>query len=535
MARLMDLKFKILYKKGKENVAADALSRVANVMALQGVSEVQPLWVQEILNSYTTNSKAQQLLIQLAVHSPKEDGFSLEQGLIRYNGRIWLGENSAVQTKLIAVFHASAIGGHSGIKVTYHRLKQLFCWKGMKLDVDNFVKQCLVYQRAKHGQKHPAGLLQPLPIPDEAWKQLSMDFIEGLPLSEKCNVIVVVVDRLTKYAHFFAVKHPYTAQSIAQLFLDNVVKLHGMPKSIVSNRDPIFLSKFWKELFTLYEVKLTLRTAYHPQTNGQTERVNQCLEMYLRCAIHENPKQWKKWLPLAELWYNSSYHTSMGCSPFKALYGYEPNLALVPTVTTDTQPTIVEAIKHRELHLQALKQHLARAQNKMKLQADRKRTELSFQVGDKVLLKLQPYVQTSVANILYPKLAYKYYGPYEVVQKIGAVAYKLQLPPNSLIHPVFHISQLKPYTPDYRPVFEELPTVTDLTATTVDPEHILDRRLVKKGNVAIPQVKIKWTHLPEAAATWEDYNIIKTRFPSSAAWGQAGSSVGGYVTNAPQE
>jgi hypothetical protein len=141
MARLMDLKFKILYKKGKENVAADALSRVANVMALQSVSEVQPLWVQEILNSYTTDSKAQQLLIQLVVHIPNEDGFSLEQGLIRYNGRIWLGENSAVQAKLIAAFHASAIGGHSGIEVTYHRLKQLFCWKGMKLDVDNFVKQ----------------------------------------------------------------------------------------------------------------------------------------------------------------------------------------------------------------------------------------------------------------------------------------------------------------------------------------------------------------------------------------------------------
>jgi hypothetical protein len=171
----------------------------------------------------------------------------------------------------------------------------------------------------------------------------------------------------------------------------------------------------------------------------------------------------------------------------------------------------------------------------MKLQADRKRTKLSFQVGDKVLLKLQPYVQTSVANRLYPKMAYKYYGPYEVVQKIGEVAYKLQLPPNSLIHPVFHISQLKPYTPDYRPAFEELPTITDLTATAVEPEHIMDRRLVKKGNVAIPQVKIKWTHLPEAAATWQDYNVIKTRFPSSAAWGQAGSSVGGDVTNAPQE
>jgi hypothetical protein len=161
----------------------------------------------------------------------------------------------------------------------------------MKQDVNNFVKQCL----AKNIQQHPAGLLQPLPILEEAWKGVSIDFVKGLPISEKCNVIVVVVvDKLTKYAHFFVVKHPYNAQVNAQLFLDNIVKLHGMPHSIVSASDPIFIGKFWQELFKLYEVKLTMSTTYHPQTDGQTKRVNQCLEMYLRCAIHDAPKQWKK-------------------------------------------------------------------------------------------------------------------------------------------------------------------------------------------------------------------------------------------------
>jgi hypothetical protein len=269
-----------------------------------------------------------------------------------------------------------------------------------------------------------------------------MDFIEGLPTSEFCNVIVGVVDRFTKYAHFLAVKHPYTAQGIAQLFLDNVVKLHGLPKMIVTDRDPIFLSKFWKELFKLYKVNLAMSTTYHPQIDGQTERVNQCLEMYLRCAIHDSPKQWKKWLPLAELWYNSSYHTSLGCSPFKALYGYEPNLVLAPEVSRDTTPTVAEVVQNRELQIQTLKTHLSAAQNKMKIQADKKRTFLEFSVGDKVLLKLQPYVQTSVARRPYPKIAFKYYGPYEIVERIGKVAYKLQLPEGSLIHLVFHISQL---------------------------------------------------------------------------------------------
>ena len=150
-------------------------------------------------------------------------------------------------------------------------------------------------------------------------------------------------------------------------------------------------------------------------------------------------------------------------------------------------------------------------------------------MGDQVLLKLQPYVQTSVASRPFPKLALKYYGPFAVLERVGAAAYKLALPPDSLIHPTFHVSQLKPFRPDFTPVYSTLPSSVDLHSVELDPEQVLERRLVKKGNAAIPQVLIKWTRLPAASATWEDYNVVKARFPAAPAWGQASSSAGGDV------
>lgn len=458
----------------------------------------------------------------------------MDKGLIKHHDKIWIGNNSATQTKLINAFHSSAIGGHSGVAATYQRLKRLFSWKGLKQDVDNFVKQCQVCQQAKHPHTHPAGLLQPLPIPTEVWQDISMDFVEGLPKSDGYSVILVVVDRFTKYAHFIPLKHPYTAQIIARVVLDNIVKLHGLPKTVVTDRDKVFMSSFWKELFRIYNVKLLFSTAYHPQTDGQTERVNQCVEMYLHCAVHNFPSKWKSWLALAELWYNSSYHTSLGCSPFKALYGYDANVGALSTdsVTSDASLSS-EAAQERQLHLQTLKEHLAAAQNRMKLQADKKRTDLVFQVGEKVLLKLQPYAQTSVVNRPYPKLSFKYFGPYEVLHHVGKAAYHLALPEGSLIHPVFHVSQLKPFVADYTPVYKDLPQPVDLEASPLIPEAVLDRRLVKKGNSAIPQVLVKWSSLPDAFATWEDLYVLQKRFPACLAWGQASASAGGNVTTVP--
>jgi len=176
-----------------------------------------------------------------------------------------------------------------------------------------------------------------------------------------------------------------------------------------------------------------------------------------------------------------------------------------------------------------LKEHLARAQNRMKLAADRQRTEVTFQLGEKVLLKLQPYAQTSLVNRPFPKLAMKYYGPFTIIDKIGSAAYKLDLPPASSIHPTFHVSQLKTYTPDCTPVFSELLPLINLDGSDVIPEGVLDRRLVKKGNAVVPQVLIKWSKLPSTSATWEDYHVISHRFPEALAWGQA-SSPGGKMS-----
>lgn len=529
MTRLMGMQFKIVYRKGKDNVVADALSRLPHLFALQAVSLLKPDWIQEVTNSYLTNPRAQELLQQLAIKSPDSIGYSLDNGIIRYKNKIWIAQNSALQTKLLHTFHSSALGGHSGITATYHRLKNHFTWKGMKKAVEDFIKQCTICQQAKHSNTSPAGLLQPLPIPKGVWMDISMDFIDGLPKAQGYSVIMVIVDRLTKFAHFVPVKHPYTAQSIAQLFMDHVVKMHGLPHSIVSDRDTVFVSQFWKSLFKIYKVQLAMSTSYHPQTDGQTERVNQCLEMYLRCAVQDAPKTWPQWLSLAQLWYNSSYHSSLGCSPFKALYGVEANIG-VPSATPDNTPqSVTDLVEHRELHLQNLKEHLAKAQNRMKTVADRKRSELQFAVGDQVLLKLQPYTQSSVVNRPYPKLAYKYFGPFKVLARVGAVAYRLELPPDSKIHSVFHVSQLKPFHADYSPVFATLPSTTDLEAAAALPEQVLDRRLVKKGNTAILQVFIKWSGLPDTSATWEDYNVLRTRFPNAPAWGQAGTSAGGTV------
>jgi hypothetical protein len=146
MTRLMGLQFKVVYRKGKENVAADALSRVGHLLSLQAVSEAQPIWVQEVLNSYATDPKAQALLTRLTIHSPDEEGYSLEQGLIKYKSKVWIASNPALQTKLIAALHSTAIGGHSGGQATYHRLKQLFHWKGMKSQVIEYVRQCQICQ-----------------------------------------------------------------------------------------------------------------------------------------------------------------------------------------------------------------------------------------------------------------------------------------------------------------------------------------------------------------------------------------------------
>ena len=292
MTKLVGLQFSIQYRKGVEDTVADALSRVAHLFSVQSISTSKPVWVQEILNSYSVDPVACSMLQKLAVDPDSCPGFQLQEGLIKQDRKIRVVANSGLQTKLNQAFHASPVGGHSCILSPYHRVKQLFSWAGMKVAVENFVKQCAICQQAKHELCNKPGLLQPLPDPHSPWQAISMDFIEGLPKSDGYSAILVVVDRLTKVSHFLPLKHPFTAASVAKVFLNTVVRLHGLPLFIVLDRDRIFTSAFWKELFRIWGTELQMSTAYHPQTDGQTERVTQCLERYLRCVVHDSPTKW---------------------------------------------------------------------------------------------------------------------------------------------------------------------------------------------------------------------------------------------------
>jgi hypothetical protein len=288
--KLLGLQFRIQYRRGSENRVADALSRrphpAEHALAL---SSIQPLWMQEISDSYQADTRARELLQKLSINPAVVPGFTLRDGILRINNRIWLPANSELHTKIVLELHASAAGGHSGIPVTLRRVKQLFHWQGLKSTVKKLVSECITCQQAKPDRAKYPGLLQPLPVPAAAWQIISMDFIEGLPCSGRCNCILVVVDKFSRYAHFIGLSHPFTAASVAAAFMDNVHKLHGMPESIVSDRDRVFTSAFWKELFRRSGTFLRMSSSYHPQTDGQTERVNQCLEAYLRCFCHACP------------------------------------------------------------------------------------------------------------------------------------------------------------------------------------------------------------------------------------------------------
>ena len=217
-------------------------------------------------------------------------------------------------------------------------------------------------------------------------------------------------------------------------------KLHGIPKSIKSDRDKVFTSHFWKYLFQLQGTTLKMSSAYHPQTDGQSEALNKRLEMYLRCFTFSNPKTWYKALSWAEYWYNTSYHTSIGMTPFKAVYGREPPALVRYVVNGADSREVQEQLINRDEILENLKQNLTRAQQVMKHHADKKRKDFQLQVGDMVLVKLQPYRQHSVTLRKNQKLGIRFFGPFPIVAKVGEVAYKLQLPDTARIHPVFHIS-----------------------------------------------------------------------------------------------
>lgn len=246
-------------------------------------------------------------------------GFKVQNGLLYKNNCLVIPSAFPLIPKKLAQFHYSAMGGHEGALKTFKKLTQEVYWKGMHKDVIELIKRCQECQENKYATTSPTGLLSPLPIPSQIWSNVSMDFVEGLPRSKGYNSILVVVDRLSKYSHFIPLKHPFTPKIVAEVFIREVVKLHGFPEIVVSDRDKVFLSKLWEELFKQYGVVLHKSSVYHPQTDGQTEVINRSLETYLRCFTNRRPTLWVQWLPWAEYWYNTSFHTAIQTTLFQAV------------------------------------------------------------------------------------------------------------------------------------------------------------------------------------------------------------------------
>lgn len=358
-----------------------------------------------------------------------------------------------------------------------------------------------------------------------------MDFITSLPPSRGFTTIMVVVDRLTKYAHFAPLPPRFDAWRVANLFIDTVVKHHGFPKTLVSDRDPLFLNEVWESMLRLSGTKLNFTTAYHPQSDGQTEVRNRGLEQYLRAFVADRPVRWTNFLPWAELALNCFHHEGLGTSPFRALYGREPPLLIAAAPSATTPPNVAETIRQRGEMIVTLRQNLEKAQQRMRSSANRHRREVNFAVGDRVLLKLQQYRQHSVAKPLSAKLARRFYGPFEVVERIGPVAYRLKLPPGSRIHDVFHVSLFRPFVEGAVQEVTEYPSLFARGKPVARPIKLQATRSVMRGGSMIEEGLILWDDDGGQQPSWEPLPVIRRRFPDLLLADKEALNTGGVDTS----
>ncbi|XP_058769067.1 uncharacterized protein LOC131642924 [Vicia villosa] len=457
-AKLQGFNFEIMYKPGKSNLVADALSRkFSEDPLLMVISSPVPELLSTLKAFYSTDPAGKDLVRQMTQQHNDQENFTFIQGLIYHKDRIFIPDLAELRNTILHEYHSTPTAGHSGVKATMARISASFSWPGLYLAVKEMVKHCTVCQHNKYVTQKKKGLLQPLPIPGKVWDELTMDFITHLPNSFGHTVIWVICDRLTKFVHFLALPTKFTAKDLASRFSVEIYRLHGNPKSIVSDRDSLFLSSFWKEFFKQQGTILKYSTSYHPETDGQTEVVNRSLETYLRCFTSDHPRQWYKFLYLAEFWFNTSFHTAIQMTPFKALYGRDPPNPLHYVTEDHQEDSLSTSLQQRQQILHQLKENLKKSRTQMEKQANKKRLDVSFNQGDMVLLKLHPYRQQTVTKRTSQKLSKRFFGPFQIIKRVGEVAYLLDLPSSSRIHPVVHVSLLKPYhgslsTTEIRPI-----------------------------------------------------------------------------------
>ena len=396
--------------------------------------------------------------------------------------------------------------GHVGIRRTMELVNRQFHWRGMRGDVTAYVQTCPVCQVMKSDNRAKAGLLQPLPIPVKKWAQVTTDLVTDLPDSHGFTAIAVFVDRLTKMVHFAACTKEITAPEYARLFIDHVFRLHGLPEVIISDRDPRFTCKFWQGLFDLLGTDLRFSTAYHPQTDGQSERMIQTLENFLRPYVERNPAEWSRQLTLAEFAANNAVHVATGHSPFFLNSGDHPRVP--SSFLQEGESSRVEAVQvmvdRMRTALEEAQANLTIAQSRARAYANRTRREETFEVGQEVVLSTR---NIRMDQHLPSKLRRRWVGPFRVSRVVSPVAYGLELPPAWRIYPVFHVSNLKRYRRSTQFDREEQPPPPVLVDG--EEEYEVEAILRHKGQGARRLYQVLWRGYPVTEASWEPESHLR--------------------------
>ncbi|GAU42813.1 hypothetical protein TSUD_288410 [Trifolium subterraneum] len=519
---LKNYDFELSYHPGN-NVVVDALSRKSLHMSSLMAKEL------ELIEEFRDLS----LVCEVASNSVKLGMLKLTnpflekiRKLVKFRGRVCVPDVPELKKMIFDEGHKSGLSVHPGLVKMYQDLKKLFWWPRMKKEIAEYAYACLVCQKSKIEHQKPSGLLQPLFIPEWKCDSIAMDFVGGLPKTAKWNeVIWVVVDRLTKSTHFIAIKMGTLVPRLAEIYVEQIIRLHGIPSSIVSDRDPKFTSRFWESLQEALGTKLRLSSTYHPQTDGQSERTIQSLEDLLRVGVLEQGESWDSCLPLIEFTYNNSFHSSIGMAPFEALYGrrcrtplcwYESgeNVVLGPNIVQETMEKI-----------RMIQEKMKASQSRQKSYHDKKRKDVEFQEGDHVFLRVTS--TTGVGRALKSKkLTSKFIGPYQISERIWKVAYRIALAVTlSNLHDVFHVSQLRKYISEPSHVIEsdDIQVKDNLTIATI-PLRIEGREVKKLRNKEIASVKVIWGGLAGENATWE----LESKMKSSKHLFRTGTRFGGF-------
>ncbi|GJY20597.1 putative reverse transcriptase domain-containing protein [Tanacetum coccineum] len=478
---LSDYDCDIRYHQGKANVVADALSRKERIKPLRVRALVMKIGLnlpKRILEAQIEAQKPENLVNEdvggiIKRDIPKERLEPRADGTLCLHGRSWLPCYGDLRSVIMHESHKSKYSIHPGSKKMYQDMKKLYWWPNIKADIATYVSKCLTCARVKAKHQRPSGLLVQPKIPEWKWDNITMDFITKLP-------------KLSQVAR------------------------HGIPASIICDRDGRFTSNFWRSFQKALGTDISMSTAYHPETDGQSERTIQTLEDMLRACVIDFGKGWVKHLPLAEFSYNNSYHASIKAAPYEALYGRKCRSPVCWAEVGEAQLTGPELIQETTEKIVLIKQRMQAAQDRQKM----KQKPMEFEVGDRVMLKVSPW-KGVVRFGKRGKLNPRYVGPFRVLAKVGKVAYRLELPQElSRVHHTFHVSNLKKCYAD-EPLVMPLEGihVDDKLQFVEEPVEIMEREIKRLKRSRIPLVKVRWNSRRGPEFTWEREDSFKQKYP----------------------